>query len=84
MNLNESFVRQYTPDFKRLVDSVLADVKRRSSFVGPRPQYDEVYLVCRCGSDIGGTIIRGKPFSFTCLNCECVWTGEVSCSNEPR
>ena len=41
-------------------------------------EYDDIGLVCRCGQEIKGTIIRDKEFSFTCINCQSIWTGRVT------
>lgn len=51
-------------------------VRVRPERVGP--QYDKVHITCRCGNKIGGTIIRADRFSFTCMDCGCIWSGEVS------
>ena len=50
------------------------------SYVPTCPDYDELYIMCRCGNRMGGTILRGKPFELHCLNCERVWTGTIEAS----
>lgn len=41
------------------------------------PKYDEIWVVCRCGQKIGGTILRDQPFEFNCLHCRHTWTGTL-------
>jgi len=39
------------------------------------PQYGQVYFECKCGKNIGGTVLVDQKFSFTCLGCGVVSTG---------
>ena len=40
-------------------------------------EYDSIWIDCRCGQKIGGTILRDKHFKFTCLKCWRIWTGSL-------
>ena len=31
------------------------------------PEYDNLWITCKCGQKIGGTILKDQPFEFTCL-----------------
>lgn len=42
--------------------------------------YDEIWIICRCSLKIGGTILRGEEFEFTCIRCGRTWSGNLKCS----
>ena|SRR3990167_4630327 len=42
-----------------------------------KPKYDNLWITCHCGNKIGGTVIRDKHFSFTCLTCGFKWAGQL-------